>query len=237
MGKALKYNTVSCISCEVPYEQPATLRRQLCPDCFMRVHYCNGCETLKPLEDFAANVNAKNGRQGRCRDCKAVNPTCTCRNCGGSYVRLLNKGPKLLCPDCSQSLAWCIGCCEHKSHDNFGKSPDKHTGLDNRCRACHRERGLQRRYGMPPQEYERLFALQAGVCAICLCPPPDHRPILFVDHNHKTGKVRGLLCNGCNLAIGYLKDSVPIILNAADYVLERSDSYVESEPSPNRGKE
>lgn len=56
---------------------------------------------------------------------------------------------------------------------------------------------LRRKYGLSPEDYQQLFDSQEGGCALC------HRLVkLCVDHDHETGRVRGLLCNECNFAIG-----------------------------------
>jgi len=79
-----------------------------------------------------------------------------------------------------------------------------------------RDRGLKRRYGIGVIEYETMFSLQNGKCAICQNPPD--RENFFVDHNHDNNKIRGLLCSRCNLAIGLLYDSAEIVRRAADYI-------------------
>lgn len=58
-------------------------------------------------------------------------------------------------------------------------------------------------YGMTEADYQQLFDKQCGVCAICGRPP--HRRRLAVDHDHKTGSVRGLLCDACNRHVGYFE--------------------------------
>lgn len=60
---------------------------------------------------------------------------------------------------------------------------------------------------------------QNGACAICGGVNKDGRK-LFVDHDHATGQVRGLLCNLCNRGIGNMRDSIKLLRAAADY-LER----------------
>jgi hypothetical protein len=60
-----------------------------------------------------------------------------------------------------------------------------------------REKYLLKRYGLSLKGYATLFKKQKGVCGICQNPPKPGRN-LHVDHNHKTGKVRGLLCFKCN---------------------------------------
>ncbi len=62
-----------------------------------------------------------------------------------------------------------------------------------------------RKYGILLDDYEKMLATQKGHCAICPRKPLKKR--LNIDHNHKTGKVRGLLCFPCNYAVGMLGDS------------------------------
>src|SRR5438876_769789 len=59
------------------------------------------------------------------------------------------------------------------------------------------DRHLRKTYGITIEDYERMFLECNGVCPICLDPEPNGRR-LAVDHNHKTGQIRGLLCSGCN---------------------------------------
>jgi hypothetical protein len=73
-----------------------------------------------------------------------------------------------------------------------------------------------RRYGITVAEYDRLFADQNGVCAICGNTNDDIA--LCIDHDHKTNEVRGLLCNLCNRAIGLMKDDYKLLIKAAVYV-------------------
>jgi recombination endonuclease VII len=64
---------------------------------------------------------------------------------------------------------------------------------------------LKYRYGLSKEDYERMLDEQGGVCAICGSAPDKQR--LSVDHNHGTGKVRGLLCHKCNLALGVIESA------------------------------
>lgn len=73
---------------------------------------------------------------------------------------------------------------------------------------------------MDAAEYQRLLTLQGGGCAICGRCPRTKR--LAVDHDHATGRVRGLLCpgeDGCNVRLlGYVRDNVAILQAAIDYL-------------------
>ena len=78
---------------------------------------------------------------------------------------------------------------------------------------------LRSKYGLTPETYDALLETQAGACAICGCKAGKRA--LHVDHDHRTGKVRGLLCNNCNRCLGLLKDDVAVLRSAVAY-LERS---------------
>ena len=69
-------------------------------------------------------------------------------------------------------------------------------------------------YGLTIQEYENMRLNQGGKCAIC----EEFTEVLQVDHSHKTGRVRGLLCASCNNGLGQLKDSIYIIKNSMLYL-------------------
>jgi len=91
-----------------------------------------------------------------------------------------------------------------------------------------RDYKLRAKYGISIQEYNELFEKQGGRCAICgqketktqsrgkgLIPTIDS---LQVDHDHETGKIRGLLCYRCNTGIGKLFDNPRLLRKAADYL-------------------
>src|SRR5712691_2192430 len=82
-----------------------------------------------------------------------------------------------------------------------------------------RRRKLKRKYGISLEDYERLLALQNGACAICRRKSDR---MLCVDHCHKTGRVRGLLCHKCNAGLGCYDDD-PSFMRAAAAYLERCE--------------
>jgi hypothetical protein len=81
---------------------------------------------------------------------------------------------------------------------------------------------LKRIYGLTKEQYEALLLKQDGKCAICLGPPTKGKR-LCVDHDHKTGLVRGLLCHDCNIAIGKFKESEEIVQRASLYLMSPID--------------
>jgi hypothetical protein len=81
---------------------------------------------------------------------------------------------------------------------------------------------LHYRYGLTLEQYDNLLCEQGGCCAICKLDPETATPglpVLHVDHNHKTGEVRGLLCGKCNMAIGLLMEDQDNLANASRYLL------------------
>jgi hypothetical protein len=81
-----------------------------------------------------------------------------------------------------------------------------------------RDANLKALYGISLPQYEKLLRLQDGVCAICARPPRGKRP-LDVDHDHESGRVRGLLCGNCNRAIGLLDEKPELFDRAKEYVV------------------
>ena len=81
------------------------------------------------------------------------------------------------------------------------------------------ERHLRATYNLTNDDVAELLAEQDGRCAICLTAPAVH-----VDHDHRTGKVRGMLCFPCNAALGQLDDDVATVRRAADYLEGRKIS-------------
>jgi hypothetical protein len=86
---------------------------------------------------------------------------------------------------------------------------------------AHRRR-LNVKYRLTPEAYAALLAEQAGCCAICGRRAEESTgKVLSIDHDHETGRVRGLLCSHCNRGLGHFLDSEPLLRVAADYLLER----------------
>ena len=73
--------------------------------------------------------------------------------------------------------------------------------------------------GCSPEEYATLFTKQSGQCVIC----GEGHPVLCADHDHNTGKIRGLLCKKCNWGLGQFRDSIGLLKNARRY-LEYADA-------------
>lgn len=91
------------------------------------------------------------------------------------------------------------------------------------CQEYSRKHSLKKNHGLSLDQYDAMWLEQIGVCAICHKAEKRQqlawrKDELSVDHDHKTGKIRGLLCRDCNRAIGLLKDSQQLLLDAVGYL-------------------
>lgn len=84
-------------------------------------------------------------------------------------------------------------------------------------RDIYRNTDLKRRYGITLRDYQRMLENQSGSCALCFRKPKRRK--LHVDHCHRTGRIRGLLCSRCNQALGALGDTAVDVLRAVKYLL------------------
>lgn len=140
----------------------------------------------------------------------------------------------------------CYKCKTHKELNCFSKLAKAKDGLQSICKTCvnaytrknvekkrkqDRERyhnfkdkwidqNFKRKYGIGLNDYKLMLKKQKNKCAICHQSCPSNRN-LSVDHSHKTGIVRGLLCIHCNQAIGHFKDDPLLLKNAIHYLIDR----------------
>lgn len=77
---------------------------------------------------------------------------------------------------------------------------------------------LKKKFGISVEEYNKMLFDQNGLCKICGCDGNSLGKRLAVDHCHKTGKIRGLLCHHCNLGLGNFSDSAAILTRATQYL-------------------
>ncbi|MFK0112770.1 endonuclease VII domain-containing protein [Streptomyces sp. NPDC091217] len=172
------------------------------------VKRCSRCQEHKPRADFASNKSMKDGLQVYCRGCSAA------------YYRQRQDArgrkprPRVMAPE---GHKYCQRCEQIKPHSEWDRNGTASDGLSTRCKACRAVEGrayhLKRNYGLTEAERDAMIAAQYGLCAICLDAPPVH-----VDHCHKTGRVRGVLCFNCNSAIGKLRDKPDAARRAAAYL-------------------
>ena len=122
----------------------------------------------------------------------------------------------------------CPDCGKHKPLSEFTRNRRTKSGYATYCKPCHNSRSnesrqrlygssrhyhLKRRYGIGATEVEKLIREQGDLCPICERPNPDH-----VDHDHATGRVRGVSCFNCNGGLGQFGDEPQRLYRAAFYV-------------------
>lgn len=129
-----------------------------------------------------------------------------------------DKRPMEIHPELMEIKRKCVICEKEKSPSEF-YIRDRIL-FRNECKECRlsieedkykklrlliRKNNLFKKYGVSEEEYMEMHQKQNGCCAICLKPEKTGR-MLAVDHNHKTGKVRGLLCKLHNMALGHFEN-------------------------------
>ena len=162
------------------------------------------------------------------------NLACTCGWKYLSFIGTRKEAIKIFSGHVNDSSPICHGCEEEKA--------DAEMSECNRllCKKCVTERSrvwganhkskwerqkrksnLKKKYGLSIEQYEEIIKSQGGVCAICggsLYDSRGYRP--HVDHDHITGKVRGVLCINCNNALGRWKDDKNKLIKAYNYLLK-----------------
>ena len=130
----------------------------------------------------------------------------------------------------AKKLRMCNKCGELKPVSEFhikkGKtenqyrfnSPCKKCGVKQKNNSNQRDWSLKKKYNIDEHQYTTLLQEQNHSCKICSTHIDDFARNLAVDHCHKTGKVRGLLCTNCNLGLGNFKDDVNLLSAAIDYL-------------------
>jgi hypothetical protein len=111
----------------------------------------------------------------------------------------------------------CLDCLLDKSIQEFSKAPRFVDGLNRYCFDCIKNRYYLREYGITRAEKQALIDSQGGLCANSGCGTAiDINSDL--DHDHSTGKIRGVLCSPCNTSLGKLKESTERLIGLVEYL-------------------
>jgi hypothetical protein len=110
------------------------------------------------------------------------------------------------------SHSWCKRCtCDYALEQQKTRSKEKTSLINRRSK-------IKNTYGITLEQFDEMLTSQNGGCAICKTQVPGGRGNFTVDHCHSTGRIRGLLCNSCNVGLGSFKDSPSLLIAAAKYV-------------------
>ena len=107
-------------------------------------------------------------------------------------------------------ICYCNDCQEIKQKEYRKRNKDKK--IRNR---------LNRKYGITPEDRAELLRLQDDKCAICGIEEKFLIKGLYIDHDHETGEIRGLLCSSCNTALGLLKEDINSLKKVIKYLKSR----------------
>ena len=187
---------------------------------------CRLCQESKPLDEFALYPRLSDGHDNRCKAC------------------LRAKARERYARDPEKLKARAIAAywanpedARKRARDYYKQNTEKVLRYSKEYNASHpretwdekklvrttlsqRKSHLRIAFGISVEEYDALVHKQDGKCAICGITPKGN---LHVDHDHSTGKIRGLLCNPCNSGIGLLGDDI-VIMQAAIRYLDKSTS-------------
>ena len=148
------------------------------------------------------------GNSRPCIDCKEI------KNIDDFYLRTENKRPKSVCKKCDRK--------RRTNHKRERPEVNNKWIEENRGRTQRNNRNseLKRSFGITIDDYESMLKDQGGVCRICgLEENSTGLRNLSVDHDHQSGKIRGLLCHNCNTGLGKFKDSEELLKRAIVYLL------------------
>ena len=134
-----------------------------------------------------------------------------------------------------EKMKTCSKCKKTKNFKEFYPDNRNRNNLSSFCKTCYSDASRQyyknnrdkilenirkQKYNLDAITHSQMLEEQNGVCAICKLPPTGKT--LGVDHNHKTGKVRGLLCLNCNFLLGFAKETIENLKAAIRYLENHS---------------
>ena len=186
---------------------------------------CRDCGEWKPVEQFRASGKRHSGRGGYCEDCFTARSK-------ASYARLIREihdRDVRSIREVPDGHRYCPDCALTKPLTEFPRNPGDSPGYAAYCKPCQHARGRMmpgarefarprvehpsRRHSGSRVEFDELLAAQEGRCAICGAADPQH-----LDHDHRTGWVRGILCFNCNGGLEQFRDSSELLAEAIKYL-------------------
>lgn len=191
-----------CIKCQRPlFGVYATM----CAECRKAWRRCSNCKEIKASAAFA-------GAYRECRACNNERGRKKGRCCLRCKAEMVGRGTQCLCNDCRPDWKWCNRCQRVLPREGFNFTGARSYPY---CRECwsrpaegqeQKDRSyqyhLRRKFSITKEEAAKLAAHKR--CDICKAPRGKQR--FHVDHCHRSGKIRGVLCRECNLALGHVED-------------------------------
>jgi recombination endonuclease VII len=179
----------------------AARRRQIEIDRAEGQKTCKTCKLRKPRFEYTRDRYTADGLTYACSKC---------RTGSARQVRVTDPLGSIRCSQCE----------ERKNPSDFSPNRRNRSGRQSCCKLCNTKWTRARKRGLTLDQVERLDRAAEGKCQTCGEGPKGARKFLCIDHDHATGRIRGLLCNSCNRILGLVKDS-PERLRAMAAYLEK----------------
>ncbi len=163
---------------------------------------CTKCKQEKDVNEFYHADRCKDGVRGACKECRKVQTA----NYRKTHPDKIKEGKKKWYA--KNGLQYCT-----EKRQAYKNDPTKANAQSRKSK-----------YGITEEEFQKLLTLQGGVCACCGRPEISIQynklRSLSVDHDHRTGRVRGLLCSKCNTALGLLDENIDKCYMLINYILK-----------------
>lgn len=183
----------------------------------VQTRFCTKCGVEKSLDAFHDSPNGKYGKRSECKECKRIRSQRWYKDNRDKSLQRSNLY-RLEHPEWAKEM-------DKRHHENYDwkeKFPEKAADKQ-------RKDSIARRFrihGTTQIEYEKMLLDQGTVCAVCgLFPttsPVKKSAVAFdnfvIDHDHVTGKIRGIVCNTCNVALGMIRDNPETARKLATYL-------------------
>ena len=166
----------------------------------MKTHRCARCGEEKPVSSFYKQKDKKSGLHSWCKDC----------------IRARNKERYASDPEYRRKVIERASAPKARARQRTRKrSPEG--------RRKAKDYELRTKFGITVEDFEVMLSEQGGRCAVCGTDSPGGQGNQFhVDHCHRTGKVRALLCSNCNRGLGHFQESEDLLLKAIQYLRQHT---------------
>ena len=160
-----------------------------------QVKTCSKCGELKPITEFYKTPGGRDGRRTECRTCNLA-----ARKARYDSASAVERAKRWRLENPERFAAW---------QAEYRNRPERKRKM--------RDLYYRRTYGLSADEVDAILVAQDGVCAIC-GQAPERAASLHLDHDHRTGRLRGILCLNCNQALGKLGPDPAVYSRAAAYL-------------------
>lgn len=166
---------------------------------------CTRCGETKKCTEFVPRKDVPRGYSSHCKECRKTDQNKRYNNDKSKWI---NKEYT------KEQLINCVLCGSLKA-ENY---EIKNSSRPSYCKGCKNLLIKCKLYNITYPELKKLYIEQDHKCKICKEPEDSLSKGLVVDHDHNTGKVRGLLCGRCNTGLGLFRDNILFLKEAQEYI-------------------